>query len=571
MQSHLPADVQATFCATLVDEWVRSGVRHAVIAPGSRSTPLALALVRDGRLSCHVVLDERDAGFMALGVGLSTGMPAVVLTTSGTAAVELHSSVVEANYAAVPMIAVTADRPAELHHVGAPQTIDQQALFGSSVRWFVDPGVASEGAMGAWRSLASRAVAVARGGAAAPGPVHINLAFREPLVGVPFELPEGRAHGVAWHTVVESEVVIDLGELAALFAGKRGVFIVGAGAPEPSLVHVVAQQLGWPVLAEPRSGCRTAHSTTIASADLLVRHEAFAQKVCPDVVVHVGRPWASKMLGRWHSAAPVPRIIIDPFGEWIDEHRSASVLLHAAPNAVFGALLRDPLEPAPSDWLALWSAAEAVAQKALHDELDDESSLSEPGVARTLVRDLPEGSSLVVSSSMPVRDVEWFSSPRSGVSVLSNRGANGIDGVMATAVGVAAAVSQRTYALLGDLAFLHDSNGLLAARSTGAGPLTIVVVDNQGGGIFSFLPQADSLEHHEFEKLFGTPQAVDIAAVAEAFGATVSRVASTADLVDALQRPSSDLDVIVVSTDRHANVKLHASLIAKVAEALDLL
>ena len=253
------ADVAATFCATVVDEWARAGVTDAVLAPGSRSTPMALALAVDSRIRLHVFLDERSAGFFALGIALRTGNPAPVLTTSGTAAAELHAAVIESHHAGVPLIAVTADRPPEAQGVGAPQTIDQDDLFGRVLRWRAGPGVPEAAAADGWRSLASRTVAEARGFGGRPGPVHLNLAFREPLVGRPGPLPPGRDGGAPWHQALVAPRVgpLPLTELAGRLSGRSGVIVGGAGTGDPVAVHHLADLLGWPVLADACSTART--------------------------------------------------------------------------------------------------------------------------------------------------------------------------------------------------------------------------------------------------------------------------------------------------------------------------
>ena len=271
-----PSDVQAAFCAVLVDEWARAGVSDAVVAPGSRSTPLLIALGADPRIKVHVVLDERSAGFVALGLGLATRRPAVVATTSGTAAVELHPAVVEAHQAGVPLIAVTADRPHELHQVGAPQTVEQESLFAAAVRWSASPGVPEAGSSGAWRSLASRMVAESVAGASGPGPVHLNLAFREPLIGDPSAggVPPGRAGGAPWHRgAARAELGVPdpvVSELAR-FAGKAGIVVAGEGCGDADVLLGAAARLGWPVLADPRSGCRgTGHGAAVVDRKSVV-------------------------------------------------------------------------------------------------------------------------------------------------------------------------------------------------------------------------------------------------------------------------------------------------------------
>ncbi|MCU1454333.1 MAG: 2-succinyl-5-enolpyruvyl-6-hydroxy-3-cyclohexene-carboxylate synthase, partial [Acidimicrobiales bacterium] len=410
-------NVAATFCATLADEWVRAGVTDVVVAPGSRSTPLALAVAAEPGLTVHVHHDERSAGFMALGVGLASGRPAVVVTTSGTAAVELHPAVVEAHQAGVPLILATADRPPELRDVGAPQTVDQTRLFGNAVRWFAEPGVPDVAQSATWRSLAARAVAEATAGPAGPGPVHLNLAFRDPLVGPAGALPPGRVDGSAWHTVGGSRVALDrrgAARLSDLLDVDRGVIVAGAGAGDPDAVLDLARATGWPVLADPRSGCRLVDERVVGAADALLRHERFAAAHRPDAVLRLGRLPASKVLGAWLAACEGPQVVVTGDGAWIDPDRTAAHVLHADPTAACTALARTIARPGDRGWAASWAAAEARAQAAFDEVLARHAEPTEPGVARTLLAALPEGTTVVVSSSMPVRDLEWYGAPRGG-------------------------------------------------------------------------------------------------------------------------------------------------------------
>ena len=561
--------LQDAFAVTLVDEWVRNGVTEAVVAPGSRSTPLAVALAADGRLRLHVVLDERSAAFFALGLGLASGRPAVVLTTSGTAAAELHPAVIEAHQARVPMVACTADRPPDLHHVGAPQTVEQEHLFAGAVRWAFAPGVPEEATATTWRSLASRAVAEAVAHPAGPGPVHLNLAFREPLAGEPDRTIAGRADGGPWHVRAPATASPPTGVVAAVAAGATGVLVAGAGAGDPVVVHRLADALGWPVLADPRSGCRIPSGATVAAADALLRVDGFAAAHRPDVVVRLGAPWASRLVGEWLAGLDVPQYLVDPYGAWLDPGRSASVVVAADPGALAAAVLAASPVAAPHGWVAGWAEAEAAAQEALDGALSGRD-LSEPGVAREVVRVLPAGSTLVVSSSMPVRDVEWYGPPHPSLRVLSNRGANGIDGVVSTALGAAVATGGHTVALVGDLAFLHDTNALLIPPGTGTGvDATIVVVDNDGGGIFSFLPQASVLDDARFERILGTPHGLDLVAVARAHGVSATSATNLDEVAAAAaQRPDGVQVVVARVPDRPANVALHDELHRAVASAV---
>lgn len=571
------ATLNATFCATLVDEWVRCGLTDAVVAPGSRSTPLALALAERDDLAVHVHHDERAAGFVALGLGLATGRPALVLTTSGTAAVELHPAVVEAHQAGVPLLVVTADRPPELFDVGAPQTVDQTHLFGRSARWFAEPGPPAAAAAGSWRSLAARAVAEAVEGAGGPGPVHLNLGFREPLVGTAATLPAPRSDGGPWHTVGGARVAVQrtgTQRLTELLDADRGVLVAGAGCGDPGAVLALADATGWPVLADPRSGCRTEHPAVVAHADALLRHAPTAAGLAPEVVVRFGTPPASKVLGQWLAASGARQVAVVAHG-WPDPDRTAAHLLHADPTGVATGLARLVGRPASPEWLGRWQAAEAAASAAIDDALATHAEPTEPGVARTLLAGLRPGATLVVSSSMPVRDVEWFGGRHPGVRVLANRGANGIDGVVSTAVGVALAArgsGEATAVLVGDVALLHDTNALLGILDRDV-DLTIVVVDNDGGGIFSFLPQATALDPSRFEQLFGTPHGVDLPTLAAAHGLVTIEPAGAADVADAIATSvaAGGTRLVRVRTDRTANVGVHEQLHAAVDVGLDAL
>jgi len=571
------ADVQATFCATLVDEWVLAGVTDAVVSPGSRSTPMALALAAHEALAVHVHHDERAAGFVALGLGLATDRPAIVLTTSGTAAVELHPAVVEAHQAGVPLLVLTADRPPELHHVGAPQTVEQSDLYGVAVRWAFEPGVADRESAGTWRSLASRTVAEATTGPLGPGPAHLNLAFREPLVGTAGSLPPRRPDGRTWHTTEGRRASVDRAgteRLAELLDADRGVIVAGAGAGQPDAVLALARATGWPVLAEPRSGCRLPDPTVVAAFDSILRHAATADRLRPDVILQLAAPPASKVLGQWAAASEATLLAVDRHGRWFDPAHQAAHVLHADPTAAVAALVQlVGGRQADDGWTGAWQRAEAAAQESIERTLLAHPEPTEPSVARSVVAAFPDDATLVVSSSMPVRDVEWFAAPRTGLRVLANRGANGIDGVVSTAVGVALSArgtSVPTAVLVGDVAFLHDANALLGVAGREI-DLTIVVVDNDGGGIFSFLPQAGSLPGDRFETLFGTPHGVDIPTLAAAHGLVTVTPSGSAAVHPAIAASvaAGGVRLVHVQTDRAANVALHDEINAAVSAALE--
>jgi 2-succinyl-5-enolpyruvyl-6-hydroxy-3-cyclohexene-1-carboxylate synthase len=609
-------DVQAAFAATLVDEWVRCGVAHAVVCPGSRSTPLAVALAMQPEIEVHVRLDERSAGFTALGIGKADGYPALVVTTSGTAAAELHPAVVEADLAGVPLIVCTADRPPELRGVGAPQTIDQTHLFGRAPRWFVDAGVPDTDARSSWRSLASRAVAESMSGAAGPGPVHLNLPFREPLLGDPAAgggVSPGRANGRPWHVVVAGAVSPPVGRVPSLVEeglfspARRGVIVAGAGAGDATAVLTLSALLGWPVLADPRSGLRTLDPGVIGTADGILRSPRFAREHVPEVVLHLGERWVSKVVNGFLSTAVedgAPSIVVDPRGRWVDPERESAVFVRADPTLLChevvgcvgrgsGAAGSDPGGPAATGsphvdsgsrngWFESWCDAEHRASAVIGSMLDGNAaptpagrSLDEPSLAHRLVGRLPAEATLVVSSSMPIRDVEAFGLPRQRPPrVLANRGANGIDGVVSTALGVALAADGPTVALVGDLAFFHDLSGLVRSDQFEA-DLTVVVADNVGGGIFSFLPPASVLDAHLFDRLFGTPQSPDPAAVAAVLGWTVDDLgpgAVAGDFDAALDHRlgKGGLSVIRVRLPGRAeNVVIHDRINEAIVDAVD--
>ena len=570
------ADVAATFCATLVDEWVRLGVTDAVVSPGSRSTPLALAMADSAAVRVHVVHDERSAAFTALGLGVATRRPALLLCTSGTAAANFHPAVVEAHQAAVPMVVVTADRPPELQGVGAPQTIDQRHLFGSAVRWYCEPGPAAADGAPWWRDLARDSLRRSLG--TTPGPVHLNLAFREPLVGTAGALPPPGADragatvvgasGAAWGLVDE-----ELGRTLAAVSGRRGLIVAGARtamtAADADAVLALADTLGWPVLADAPSGCRRTHPRVVTTADALLRHDGFADALRPEFVLRLGALHSSRVLGEWLARSGAVQVGIDRHGLVPDPDHVLSWSRPADPAEVCRQLAGARTEPAPLEWTRAWADAETTARRTLDEALGAGGAATEPTTALDALAAVPAGGVLVVSSSMPVRDLEWFAPARDDVRVVANRGANGIDGVTSTAVGVALTWTP-TVLLTGDVAFLHDTNALIGLRRRGV-PLVIVVVDNDGGGIFSFLPQADALEPERFEQLFGTPHGIDVAAVAEAHGVAAERVTSRAGLRAAINGALTrgGVRVVAVTSDRAANVAVHRDLFSRVADALD--
>jgi 2-succinyl-5-enolpyruvyl-6-hydroxy-3-cyclohexene-1-carboxylate synthase len=600
---------------TLVDELARAGLTDACLAPGSRSAPLAVALAEHPAVRVHVHLDERSAAYFALGAAKASGRPVVMLCTSGTAAANLHPAVVEADFGRVPLLVLTADRPPELRGTGANQAVDQVKLYGQGVRLFCEVGAPGEAAAGQggsrpgidggtgtdggdggagryWRSLASRAWAAAIGPAA--GPVHLNLAFAEPLLPDRLDATPapGRPDGAPWTRVARPAMDPEPGEVdelaEAVRAGRRGLLVAGWGASvRPAAVDAFAAAAGWPVLADPLSGARRGPAA-ISTYDSLLRVPKFAAER-PDLVIRIGAGPTSKPLATWLDQS-VPQVVVDPDGGWLDPGRAAARVVVADPSALLEALAarlansRQPLaargvdSPGPgadgrdwaaSDaWLRRWLEADRVARRAIDDALDESEEPFEGRVARDVVAALPDGATLLVGSSMPVRDVDAFATPRDGVRLLANRGASGIDGLVATALGAAACAEGPTVALLGDLAFLHDASSVLGAARRERGAV-LVVCDNDGGGIFSFLPHA-RLPAERFEALFATPHGLDLADLAAAAGLRSQRVTKASDLLPALEVAiaSGRTEVILVPSDRQANLARHRQVISVVAAAL---
>lgn len=561
------AATTATFCATLVDEWLQCGVRHAVVSPGSRSTPIALEIANRQEIEMHIFHDERSAAFAALGIAKASGIPAILVCSSGTAAVEFHPAVVEAHHSEVPILICTADRPAELQGVGAPQTIDQQNLYGVSVRKFVNAEVADESESHTWRKIARDLFATSLG--KLRGPVHLNLRFREPLMGVATSLPPRNERSAMIADKVDLPSARSLRKLKKALNLKNGVIIAGPENYQVESVLYLAQTLSWPVLADPRSGARVPSKFVVAAADSILRDEDIAKKLQPQVVLRFGTLPASKVVNSWLASSGAKQIVITTTPTLADPDQLCALHIVGEIDELCAELASDRTNEQNKrddfSWLDLWDSAESSAQKSINAALADEPGLSEPGVARALYGLLPEASNLVVSSSMPIRDVEWFAAPRTGLRVHANRGANGIDGVVSTAVGIALATRQPTTLLIGDIALLHDVNGLigLVSRET---DLRIVVIDNNGGGIFSFLPQAQNLESTKFEKIFGTPHGVNLKMVAQAHQIDTHEVANMSDFAEVLSQRGPWLARVV--TDRQENVKVHERINQMVASNL---
>ena len=582
------------YVGAFVEELARAGVRHVCIAPGSRSAPLALTLAAHPSIRSWVHLDERVAAFFALGMARALGAPVALLCTSGTAGANFYPAVIEARRSGIPLLVLTADRPPELRDVAAAQTIDQNQLYGAHAKWFVEVAMpeATPAMLRYARTLAGRAVATAA--ETPPGPVHLNFPFREPLVPLPVDLPKdvsdadslawrGRANGQPWVTVADARPVADpavVDRLAALLRDAERPLIAcgpqfdaGLAAPLASL----ARTFGAPLLADPLSQLRWgAHdrSAVIDRYDAALRHAPVAGALAPDLVLRIGGLPTSKPLLQYlerHSAAH--QIVVDA-ALWPDPTLLATDMVHADPRTFCEMLLdrvRGERSRGPAEWLARWRRIDACTATALDaygaalDESFEGRALAEIAALA------PDGATLFVSSSMPVRDLDAFAGGDArSLRILANRGANGIDGVISTALGVAAAGGQSRGPLvlvIGDIAFYHDMNGLLAARMHGL-DATIVVLNNDGGGIFSFLPQAAHPAH--FEQLFGTPHGLSFAPAAELYGAHYERAGTWDALRDGVTAGirGGGLHIIEMRTDRERNVVLHRDAWAAVASAL---
>jgi 2-succinyl-5-enolpyruvyl-6-hydroxy-3-cyclohexene-1-carboxylate synthase len=556
------ADGAFRACWWVVDDLVRFGMEHACLSPGSRSTPLALALSRHPHVRLHVHLDERASAFFALGIAKATGRPVAVACTSGTAAAELWPAVVEASTSRQVLVLLTADRPPELRGVGANQTIDQTELYGRYVRASIDapvPGPRPEER--AWHELVLEVTRASMG--PPPGPVHLNLPFREPLVPGPLELAASPPSGTEFAIVAGPEPDETNALRREFGSTTRGLILAGTMRESPPSLPELARLAGWPLLAEPTSGLRVPGS--LAAGQFLISDDRFASTHVPELVVQFGAaPTSRAGLELVRRAGRL--VIVDQDHLVADPHRKASWTLHVEAAALVPEVIGgfDPAGETP--WLRAWIEADAVARRSVDELLDGWDEPFEGRVARDVAAGLPDGSALVVGSSMPVRDLDAFMAPRTGVGVIGNRGASGIDGFVSTTLGVSAAGTPTT-ALCGDLTLLHDVGSLLwsARRDHDA---VFVVPNNDGGVIFSFLPQR-ALQ--ELRELFTTPHGLDLGAICDAAGAGHTLVERADDLVPAVgrARDAGGVHVVEVPIDPERNVSRHAEVLQGVGAALE--
>ncbi len=593
-----------------VDELARCGMRAACTSPGSRSAPLVLSLAREPRLRCYSHVDERCAGFFALGLAKASGLPVAVTCTSGTAAAELLPAAIEAREARVPLLLLTADRPAELRENGAGQAIDQLKLYGSAAKWFFEVGVheADDERLRWMRTLACRAYWTALEGR--PGVVHLNFPLREPLVGEE-DLPaesSGRAAGAPYvrRSPATDAGVLDQRVHELVAEARRGVLVAGReerrrGLGEAAAAFALAA--GWPLLADPLSGARRGEAA-IAHYDALLRDPSFAAAMRPDVVLRVGDLPVSKPLRSWLAQSEDARqLALDPEGAWQDPASAVSDSLAVDPVGALaelaarlgrpaGAVASAPGEGGGRGWLSQWRSADARAAEAIAQTLSGER-LTEPSAARMLGELLPAQATLFVASSMPVRDIETFWPVRAQPPrVLCNRGANGIDGTVSSAFGAAANDDGPVVLLIGDVALAHDIGGLLAASRLSL-KLTIVLIDNGGGGIFDFLAvssagMARAVEAPQrpgtgdpagatpdttpdiYTRHIATPTGLDFARAAALYGLGHEPVTTPAELRHALERAlaaGSGSTIVHVRGDRTDNVGVHRAVWDAVSRA----
>jgi len=587
------AEVTTAWARAVADELARAGVREVVLAPGSRSTPLVLAFASDGRFRLRVHLDERSAGFFALGVGKASGMPAAVVTTSGTATAHLYGAVIEAAQAEVPLLVLTADRPHRLRGADANQAIDQTRLYGPYARAFFEtaPPDRDPAALRHLRALACRAVATAR--EAPAGPVHVNLPFDKPLeppraptgreraavydLAAPRPLAaSGRRDGRPWVEVAPTRRQAPGPTLEALRACVarvgRGVLVAGPSS-EPGrdgrAAVAFAAATGFPLLADPLSGARWGPcegARVVAGYDLFLRDAAVRARLAPELVVRIGASPTSAALQGWlEQHAGARHVAVDGGGRWKDHAAVASDYVHADAADTLQALSHGIEPSGDAGWADAWIEAARATRSAL--DADGGGEPHEGHVLAAVVGSVPAGGTLFVSSSMPVRDLDAWGAPREApLRVYGNRGASGIDGIVSTAFGVSAASSVPVVCVLGDVALFHDQNGLLWRREADA-PVVFVLIDNDGGGIFHMLP----VREHEpwFTPYFATPHGLDFAHAAALHGIPFEDAAPAA-VGGALARAIAEGDtrIVRVRTQREANRRRHAEVVEAVGRSV---
>ena len=600
MRSLSPENATYACVGALIDELVRSGVTSLCLAPGSRSAPLAISAARHAGMRVWTLIDERSMGFFALGMARASRRPVAVVTTSGTAAANLLPAVVEAHYGRVPLVLLTADRPREMRDAAAPQTIDQVRLYGSHVKWFVDAASpeATDARLRYYRATACRAAVTSM--EAPAGPVHVNVPLREPLVPLvdPAMPPAAGRASEAWDGRVEGLPYAAAGPPArrpadpgsvrslgtALARLTRGVIVAGPQYdPDlPAAVSRLAAATGFPVLADPLSQVRSGRHDrrfVIDSYDALLRVEEAVDALAPEIILRFGGVPASKPLLRYvERYAGARQILVDGDG-WIDPAYVTSDTVRGDPHPwcdAVAAQLGTAGDRGHSPWVRRWMRLAEASRAAIRRRLEEMDEPFEGKAFAELSDLLPDGATLYVGNSMPVRDLDtFFAGTSRAIRVLGNRGASGIDGLVSSALGAAAASAPvdpavppgRVVLALGDLSFYHDQNGLLAASAHRL-DATVVLLNNDGGGIFSFLPPAAYPVY--FEDLFGTPTALEFRAAAQMYGAAFAGVATWPAFRDGIRaaegRPG--VSIVELRTTRDRNVTLHEDVWAGVRTAV---
>ena len=579
------------FAGAFVDELVRSGLRHVCICPGSRSSPLAISFARQAGIKTWVHLDERSAAFFALGMAKALSQPVAVVCTSGTAAANLFPATIEAYHSNNPLLLLTSDRPPELLEWGAPQTIQQSRMFGLHVKWAADMPTpeATDSLLRYVRALACRAFATA---AARPaGPVHINLPFRDPLapeeVSQDFAQAKDNQDLQAWQGRPErvpfvgtiGEALSPDADLTSRLAHElreieRGIIVCGPQTQYgfPDAVVRLASVLGYPVLADPLSQVRCGpHDTSlvIENYDAFLRSNGFASRLAPQVILRFGAAPTSKALNLYLEEHMGARHVLVQSAGWHDPSHLASEVIHADPTSLCKELVGNVgIAHRTSPWLEELLAVRLRTNQALKATLKEMDDLFEGKVFTEVANLLPEGATLFAGNSMPVRDMDSFLPLTSKlVWCMANRGASGIDGVVSTALGVSAVASDPVVLVLGDLSLYHDMNGLLAAKRHDLNA-TVIVLNNNGGGVFSFLPQARYPE--VFEEYFGTPHGLEFRSAAEMYALSYEKVNSWEEVRRAVSWSLSSMGtaIIEVPGNRVRNVELHRGVWAAISEAL---
>lgn len=560
------------YLAAFITGLFQTGVRDVVISPGSRSTPLALLMVEHQEINTFIDIDERSAGFFALGLAKASKSPVVLLCTSGTAAANYFPAVVEANLSRVPLLVLTADRPHELRDVGAPQAINQLHLYGHHVKWFAEMALPENSAEQITYSkmVARRAVKECK--SPVPGPVHVNFPLREPLLPAlePYPFSEEQPD----YEIIAGELALPQAALERIAREisqyQKGLIICGP-MDQPSFSNAairLAEKLAFPILADPLSQLRLDNSVIIDSYDAILKTDRVLAEFQPDFILRFGAMPVSKPLSLFMKKyRGIPHFIVDGQAGWRDPYHLGTKVIQMDETAFCQQLTNYVKKNENNEWLSQWQQVDQLAKTAIKAHMSQEAELEEGKVFYELFPRLPKDSTIFVGNSMPIRDVDtFFHKNNQGITVMANRGANGIDGVVSTALG-ASVYQQPLFLLIGDLSFFHDMNGLLAAKLYKLN-MTIILVNNDGGGIFSYLPQAESKQH--FEVLFGTPTGLDFQHAVEMYHGQYEKVTDWEHFSKAIKSAASykGLNVIEIPTDRAKNLTSHRKMWEQVSREI---